>query len=65
VSARVSDPGLERGPFKLYPRADGKAVVVDRRLWATPAWASAAVLVRDTLEQAAWAMGELAAREGF
>ena len=62
---RTADPNRERGPFKLYTRTDGKAAVVDRRLWQTPAWASAAVAVRDTLAEAGRAMDDLAALEGL
>ena len=61
----VRDPSLERGPFKVYLRTDGRACVVDRRLWETPAWASASVAVRDRVEDASDAMDVLAQAEGF
>jgi hypothetical protein len=53
MAASVRDPNVEHGPFKVYNRTDGQAVVIDRRLWRTPDWASAGVAVLDSEHAAA------------
>lgn len=52
TGAVVADPGIERGPYKVYRRTDGAVCVMDRRMFGTPAWSRASVAVRDTLDQA-------------